>query len=63
MEELLQLQLPPQLLEELLPQLPPRSRRKRRRKMMTWDSVFSIRTFPLQQLHHHLNQPVQRCYE
>merc|ERR1719270_2533478 len=60
--ELLQLQLPPQLLEELLPQLLPRWRKKRR-KMMTWVSVFLIRTFPLQQLHHHLNQPVQRCYE
>merc|ERR1719270_829521 len=45
--ELLQLQLPPQLLEELLLQLLPRWRRKRRRKMMTWVLVFSIRTFPL----------------
>merc|ERR1712029_1144056 len=61
--ELLQLQLLPQLLEELLPQLLPRWRKKRRRKMTTWVLVFSIRTFPLQQLHHHLNQHVQRCYE
>merc|ERR1719270_1215970 len=44
--ELLQLQLPLQLLEELLLHLLPRWRRKRRRKMMTWVLVFSIRTFP-----------------
>merc|ERR1712126_697806 len=47
-------ELPPQLLlqlpvEQLLQLLLPRWRKRKKRKTMTWDSVSSTRTFPLQQ--------------